>query len=90
MAPLRSISVLIAMVEPWISSSMAAACEPALADAVDDALHELRRRGEALGLDETPGRVVESDQVGEGASDIDCDDDHAENPPAFLGWESPP
>ena len=83
LAPLRSISVLMAMVEPWISSSIAAAAEPALADAVDDALHELRGRGQALGLHELP-RLVEPDQVGEGASDVDRNNKHATEPsPAF-------
>ena len=51
--------------------------EPALADAVDDALHELRRRGQALGLDERAGPVVEPDQVGERPADVDRDEDHA-------------
>ncbi len=59
--------------------------EAALADAVDDALHQLGRRGQALGLDEPAGGIIEPDQVGEGASDIDGDDDHAiELPPRFL------
>ena len=49
----------------------------ALADAVDDALPELRRGGEALGLHEATVGVVEPDQIGEGASDIDGDDKHA-------------
>src|SRR6266700_3242180 len=56
--------------------------EGALADAVDDALPELRGGGEALGLHEAPGGVVEPDQIGEGASDIDGDDKHA--------WRLPP
>ncbi len=51
--------------------------QPALADAVDDALFQLRRRGEALRLNEALGGIVEADQIGEGASDIDGDDDHA-------------
>ncbi len=53
----------------------------ALADAVDDALHEMCGGGQALGLDEPSGRVVEPDQVGEGAPDVDRDDDHADLPP---------
>src|SRR5262249_112420 len=51
--------------------------EPALADAVDDALFQLRRGGQTLRLDEALGGIVEADQIGEGASDIDGDDDHA-------------
>ena len=49
----------------------------ALPDAVDDALHQVRRRRQALGLHEAPDGVIEPDQIGEGPSDIDCDDDHA-------------
>src|SRR5262249_46388900 len=51
--------------------------EPALADAVDDALFQLRRGSQALRLDEALGGIVEPDQIGEGTSDIDGDDDHA-------------
>ena len=49
----------------------------ALADAVDDPLPELRRGGEALGLHEATIGVVEADEIGEGASDIDGDNEHA-------------
>src|SRR5262249_32022984 len=54
--------------------------ESALADAIDDALLQLCRRGEALCLNEAPGGVVKSDQVGEGSSNVDGDDDHADSP----------
>ena len=57
--------------------------EAALADAIDDALHELRRRREALGLDEAPGLVVEPDQIGERSPDVDGDDDHATRLPGL-------
>src|SRR5262249_44064206 len=52
--------------------------EPALADTVDDALHQLGRGGEAFGLDEAPAAVVEPDEVGEGAPDIDGNGDQAD------------
>ena len=55
--------------------------DAALAQAVDDALHELRRRGEALGLHERLRRLVEADEVGEGSADIDGDDKHVGRPP---------
>jgi hypothetical protein len=58
--------------------------QPALADAVDDALLELRGSGEALGLHELPARLVEPDQIGKGAADIDRNNNHATEPsPAF-------
>src|SRR5262245_9919497 len=56
--------------------------KPALADAVDDTLAELRGRGEARGLDEPPGRLVEPDKIGEGASNIDGNNNHASQLPA--------
>ena len=37
--------------------------------------------GEALGLHEAPARVVEPDQIGEGAADIDRNNNHATEPP---------
>src|SRR5262249_11001214 len=49
----------------------------ALADAVDDALPELSGGGEALGLREPTVGVVEADEIGEGASNIDGDNEHA-------------
>src|SRR6516165_3471678 len=48
-----------------------------LVDVVDDAVSAVRRGGEAFGLNEAPGGGVEADEVGEGASDIDGDDEHA-------------
>ena len=54
--------------------------ESALADAIDDALDQMRRRRQALGLDEALGAVVEPDQIGECAANIDCNDDHAPSP----------
>ena len=55
----------------------------ALADAIDDALHQVRRGGEALRLHEASCRIVEADQIREGAADIDSNDDHA----GKLRWE---
>src|SRR6185369_168383 len=57
--------------------------EAALVDAIDDALHQLGWRGEALGLDEALRLVVEADQIRERPSDIDCDDDHASKTPGL-------
>ena len=54
-----------------------AGVDAAFLEAVDHALRQLRRRGQALGLDEGLRLVVESDQVGEGAADIDRHEDHA-------------
>src|SRR5262249_34847387 len=54
-----------------------AGLKPALADAVDDALHEVVRRGQALRLQEAAGPVVEADQVGERPPDVDRRYDHA-------------
>jgi len=48
------------------------AVHAALLQAIDDALHQLCRRGEALGLREPAGGFVESHQVGESPTDIDC------------------
>jgi hypothetical protein len=52
-------------------------CNPALADAVDHALHQMRRRGQAFGVDETAGPRVEADQIGEGSANVHRNDDHA-------------
>src|SRR5262249_37083006 len=49
----------------------------ALADAVDDALPELCGGGEALALHEPTVGIVEADEIGEGSSNIDGDDEHA-------------
>ena len=51
--------------------------DAALVQAVDDALHELGGRGQALGLHECAGLGIEAEQVGEGSSDVDGDDKHA-------------
>ena len=51
--------------------------DPALPDAIDDALYQVGRRGQALGLHEAPNRIVEPDQVGERAADIHRNEDHA-------------
>ena len=49
----------------------------ALVDAVDDSLRELRGRGEALGLHELLAGIIEADEIGEGAPDIDRNHNHA-------------
>ena len=54
--------------------------EPALVQAVDDALDQIVRRRQAFGVDEAPGFVVETDQVGKGAADIDRDGNHVSTP----------
>ncbi len=51
--------------------------QAALLQAIDDALHEIGRRGEALGVDEAPGAIVKSNQIGKGAADIDGNGNHA-------------
>src|SRR5262249_52361988 len=60
--------------------------DAALTDAVDHALRQLMRRGQALRLHESLRRVVEADQIGERAADINRHKDHAGIPPliAFL------
>ncbi len=55
--------------------------DAALAQAVDDALHQLGGRGETLGLHECAGLGIKAEQVGEGPPDIDGDDKHARVPP---------
>src|SRR5262249_28814195 len=54
--------------------------DAALGDAVDDALHQVRRRAQALGLGEAAGPIVEADQVGERPADVDHDDENAVRP----------
>src|SRR5262249_10809595 len=44
---------------------------------IDDALHQVARRRQALGLGEAAGPGVESDQIREGAADVDGREDHA-------------
>ena len=48
----------------------------ALVDAIDDALNQILRRSQALGLEETVRRFVECHQIGEGAADINSNDGH--------------
>ena len=55
--------------------------KPTLVDAVDDSLRELRGRGEALGLHESLGGIIEADEIGEGAPDIDRNHNHAGTSP---------
>jgi hypothetical protein len=63
--------------------------KPALADAVDDAPAKLRGGGEALGLHELPARLVEPDQIGEGAADIDRNNNHASKLPGLSARCAP-
>ena len=62
--------------------------EAALVQAVDDALHQVVRRGQALGVEKTTGLAVEPDEVGKGATNVDCDGNHASLSPegGFLLW----
>src|SRR6185436_6052895 len=50
--------------------------EAALLDAVDDALDQAVRRGQALRIAELAGLVVEGHEVGKRAADIDCNYEH--------------
>jgi len=54
--------------------------EPALAQAIDDALDQVSRRGQALGLHEGALGLVESDEIRERSPDIDRNDEHADPP----------
>ena len=76
LAPLRSISVLIAMVEPWISSSMAAASSPLLR--MQSMMPWPSSRGVVRLLASTnlPALSSKPIEVGESAADVDGDDDH--------------
>ena len=49
-------------------------------DAVDDALHQIVRRRQALCIGEVPGLVVEADEIRKGAADIDCNGNHVSTP----------
>ena len=53
--------------------------DPAFANAVEDALHQMGRRREALGLDEAACLVVKADEVGKSPADVDGNDDHAQS-----------
>jgi hypothetical protein len=53
-----------------------AGVDAAFLEAVDDALGQFGRRGQALGLYERLRLVVEADQVREGAADINRNEDH--------------
>ena len=59
---------------------MRAGLEPALGDAVDDALHQIGRGRQALGFQEALGPLVEPDQIGKSSANIDGNDDHALTP----------
>jgi hypothetical protein len=52
--------------------------EAALAQAIDDALNQVGRGGQALGLHEGAGRLVEPDEIRECSADVDGNDQHAE------------
>src|ERR1700722_19017018 len=45
--------------------------QAAFVEAVDDALNQIVRRGQALGVEKAPGLAVESDEIRKGATDID-------------------
>ena len=51
--------------------------DPALVQAVNDALHQIARRRQAFSLQEALRLRIEADQIREGAADVDCYDDHA-------------
>ena len=54
--------------------------KPALVEAVDDALHQVVRRGQALRLREAASLGVITDKIREGPADVDCDDDQLKSP----------
>ena len=62
--------------------------QAALADAVENALRELMRRRQAFGLDEFLRLVVEADEVGKGAADVDGNSDHR-RVPRWCGLNTP-
>ena len=71
LAPLRSISVLMAMVEPWIRLSTCRRIETGFANAIDDAFDGIGGCGQTFRVLDGLSPLVEGDQVGEGAADID-------------------
>ncbi len=58
--------------------------DAALAQAVDDALHQMRRRGQAFGLHELLRLFIEADEIGESSANIDRNHKHADAPPPTL------
>jgi len=54
--------------------------KPALVQAIDDALNQVGRRGQALGLHECARRLLEADEIRERSADIDRNDEHADPP----------
>ena len=62
--------------------------EPAFADAIEDALRQFMRRRQAFGLDELFRLVVEADEVGKRAADIDGNSDHR-RVPRWCGSNTP-
>ena len=76
LAPLRSISVLIAMVEPWISSSIAPTGAPLFWMQSMMPCDQVRPAWSGSSPDESAGLIVEGDQVGERAADVDRNEVH--------------
>jgi hypothetical protein len=62
--------------------------QAALANAVENALRELMRRRQAFGLDEFFRLVVEADEVGKGAADINGNGNHR-RVPRWCGLNTP-
>src|SRR5206468_11939765 len=54
--------------------------DAALAQAIDDALHQMRRGGQAFRLHELLGLLIEADEVGESSADINRNHKHANAP----------
>ena len=60
--------------------------KPALVQAVNDALHQIAGRRQALGLQEPLFLRVKADQIREGSANVDCHDDHV----GHLPFPAPP
>ena len=62
--------------------------KPALVEAVDDALHQVFRRGQTLRLRKAASLGVVADEIREGPADVDCDDDQFYIPPSWRRREA--
>ncbi len=74
--PRRSSSVLVPTVVPWMIESIAGSAAERI-EAVEKALRLVAAARRHLRGAEAAGRRIEQEQVGEGAADIDADDDAA-------------
>ena len=72
-APLRSVSALMTTVVPCTNSSTVGEVDLARGDHVEHALREVARRRRDLRDAHLAGRLVDDDEVGEGAADVGGD-----------------